>query len=409
MARLSLYPHQQDAVEKLRSGNILCAGVGTGKSLTAIAYFYLKECAGSIGEDGSLALPTRPKDLYIITTAQKRDKHEWDKELSAFLLSTNKKLSILSIGVTVDSWNNIQKYAGVQNAFFIFDEQRLVGSGAWVKSFLKISRANRWILLSATPGDTWMDYIPVFLANGFYKNRTEFLRRHAVYDRYSKYPKVDHYVETANLEILRRKITVTMRFLKSTMAHHVNITTDFDPALYKIVVSDRWNPYENRPIQNISEVCYLMRKVVNGDRSRLEKLRDIMKKHKRLIIFYNFDYELEMLKNCFSDRITIAQWNGHRHETVPNTDSWLYLVQYAAGAEGWNCITTNAIVFFSQNYSYKIMTQAAGRIDRLNTPYTDLYYYNLKSRASIDISISRCLSAKQNFNEKLFLEKKRLA
>ena len=409
MARVELYPHQQEAVKKLRSGSILCGGVGTGKSLTAIAYFYLRECCGSFREDGGLNLPMKPRDLYIITTAQKRDKCEWDGELAAFLLSTNKGASIMSIGVKVDSWNNIVKYTDVHDAFFIFDEQRLVGSGAWVKSFLKIAKTNRWILLTATPGDTWMDYIPVFLANGFYKNRTEFLRRHAVYDRYSKYPRVDHYVETAQLEIYRRKIMVHMLYSKSTIPHYVSITTDFDPALYRLVVSNRWNPYENKPIENISEVCYLMRKVANSNPSRLEKVRDIMKLHPRLIIFYNFDYELEMLKNCFGDHITIAQWNGHRHEPVPNTDRWLYLVQYAAGAEGWNCTTTNAIVFFSQNYSYKIMTQAAGRIDRLNTPYVDLFYYTLRSRASIDISIERCLDRKQNFNERLFIEKKRLA
>jgi hypothetical protein len=50
-----------------------------------------------------------------------------------------------------------------------------------------------------------------------------------------------------------------------------------------------------------------------------------------------------------------------------------------------------------------MMTQAAGRIDRLNTPFTDLYYYVFKSGAPIDQAIDRALRAKRNFNEKLFL------
>lgn len=388
--RVQLYPHQRKAIDALHSGCILCGGVGTGKSITSIGYFYEKECGGAILPDGSLVPPPSFPELIIITTARKRDTHEWDAELTRF-----------GVSAIVDSWNNIGKYVnGHDGAFYIFDEQRVVGSGAWVKFFILITQKHHWILLTATPGDSWMDYIPVFIANGFYKNRTQFLRRHAVYNRYSKYPKVDRYVECGHLERLRRQITVLMKYDKKTVCHYANIPAEYDEELYFRVVRDRVNPYLDKPIKNISEVCYLMRKVVNSDPTRIDRVRALQKETPRLIIFYNYDYELEMLRGLDGP---IAEWNGHKHEPIPDTERWAYLVQYTSGAEGWNCVSTDTVVFFSQSYSHKAMVQAAGRIDRLNTPYTDLYYYTLVSKASIDRAIAKCLKNKEDFNEQMFL------
>lgn len=400
---ISLYPHQKDAVGKLESGSILCGGVGSGKSRTAIAYFYTKECKGTISSDGEVEGMKKPKDLYIITTARKRDTHEWDRECVPFLLSTKRELSQDNVKVTVDSWNNIHKYTDVKDCFFIFDEQRVVGYGAWTKSFLKIAKQNRWILLSATPGDTWMDYIPVFIANGFYRNKTEFIKRHVIYSRYAKFPKVDRYIDQRRLIKFRDQITVDMPFKRKSTRHNRDVIVDYNLVNYGLVANDRWNIYTKQPVQEISELCYTMRRVVNSDPSRLQAVLDIMKHHDKVIIFYNFDYELEDLRKiCVARDIPYGEWNGHKHEAIPETDIWAYLVQYTAGAEGWNCIKTNAIIFYSQNYSYKVMVQAAGRIDRLNTPYSDLYYYHLKSKASIDVAISRALKNKKKFNEKTF-------
>lgn len=390
---VSLFSYQKEAIEKIHSGCILSASVGTGKSITALAYYYIKECKGALGVDGQLSAPKEPKDLYIITTARKRDTLEWNEECNRF-----------DIRSEINSWNNIHKYKEVTNSFFIFDEQRLVGAGAWVKSFLKICKRNRWILLSATPGDTWTDYIPVFVANGFYKNRTEFLSMHAVYNQYCKFPKIDRFVDVGRLESYRRQITVLMECERKTVHHRITLLASYDLKLYKRVSVDRWDPYLNKPIQEIAGACYLMRKVANSDPSRLTIIRELMVKHPRIIIFYNYDFELELLRTLNAS-IEVKEWNGHKHEPVPSTDRWLYLVQYMAGAEAWNCISTDTIVFFSQNYSYKLMTQAAGRIDRLNTPYKDLYYYHICSSASIDVAIANSLKNKKNFNEKAFITK----
>ena len=397
---INLRDYQIKAVNEMKNGCILCGGVGSGKSRTSLAY-YFKECGGGIGDRYSPM--TKPKDLYIITTARKRDTLEWDKELGPFLLSQHPDVNYYDNTVVIDSWNNIQKYSNVYGAFFIFDEQRLVGSGAWVKAFLKIARRNKWILLSATPGDTWSDYIPVFVANGFYKNKTEFIREHVVYSRFTKYPKIDRYLSTGKLIRLRNSILVDMDFERQTVSHHEDVYVTYDISMYKDVGRTRWNPYKDAPIVNASELCYTWRKIVNSDESRQVALLELFEKHPKMIVFYNFDYELDILRGLYYGRDTeIAEWNGHKHQPVPDGKSWVYLVQYTAGAEGWNCIKTDTIVFYSQNYSYKIMQQSAGRIDRLNTPYTDLYYYHLKSRSGIDLAISRALKEKRNFNESKF-------
>ena len=407
---INLAKHQEEVIDKLKSGSVLFGGVGSGKSRTALTYYFKKECKGDIkiNGKGEYAEMKSPKDLYIITTARKRDVLDWEKECAPFILSTDPKLSINGVKVVVDSWNNIHKYVDIKKAFFLFDEQRVVGSGLWVKSFLKITKNNSWILLSATPGDTWMDYVPVFIANRFYKNRTEFLRRHVVYNRFTKYPKIDHYIEVAHLMKLKQLVLVNMEYVKLTTPHNKTIIAKHDESIFKQLVVKRWNIYKNKPIKNISELCYLMRKVANSDSDRLIIIQKLFRRHPKLIIFYNFDYELEMLKGMGKEsKIKIAEWNGHRHEPIPNTAEWIYLVQYTAGAEGWNCIETNCIVFFSQSYSYKAMVQAAGRIDRFNTPFTDLYYYYIRSDSAIDLAIEKALKGKQNFNEQIFASRKK--
>ena len=398
MSGISLFDYQLDAVNRMRNGCILCGGVGSGKSRTSLAYYY-KEQGGVLGTKNYVRMKN-PKDLYIITTARKRDTLEWEGELSYFLLSTNPKVNGYKNRVIVDSWNNIQKYKNVTDSFFIFDEQRVVGSGVWVKSFLKIAKSNDWILLSATPGDTWQDYIPVFIANGFYRNRTEFCNEHIIYSRFSKFPKIDRYINIGRLIRLRDRILVDMDFKRETVAHHEDIIVQYDIPKYKETMRNRWDPYNNEPITNASGLCYILRKIVNSDESRQIALMDILESRPKVIVFYNFDYELDILKGLhYGKDVQIAEWNGHSHQPIPTSKSWVYLVQYTAGCEGWNCIKTDTIVFYSQNYSYKVMAQAAGRIDRLNTPYTDLYYYHLKSKSGIDLAISKALKDKKKFNE----------
>ncbi len=405
---INLRDYQIEAIEKMHNGSILCGSVGSGKSRTALAYYFTKVCLGDpgINRPGIFVKPKEPRDLYIITTAKKRESKEWENECTPFILNTDVKNSICGIKVIVDSWNNIKKYKDVVGAFFIFDEQRVVGRGAWVKAFLNITRKNKWILLSATPGDQWSDYIPVFVANGFFKNRSEFLRDHVVFSRFAKYPKIERYIGEGRLLKFRRMILVTMKDERITKRHYIKVDCLYDKDMYKKVFIDRWDVYDKCPIEETGKLFYTIRKVVNSDPSRLSECIKLLNEHDRVIIFYNFDYELLLLRDlCEGLKIEYAEWNGKVHEELPKTKRWVYIVQYAAGCEGWNCTSTDTIIFYSQSYSYRMTEQAAGRIDRMNTKFVDLYYYMFRSKAPIDLAIARALSKKKNFNESSFLRK----
>ena len=400
---------QRKALSKLSNGNILCGGVGSGKSRTGLAYYYTKVCGGQLdgkkrGLKEGVTPMLWPKDLYIITTAKKRDKGEWADELAPFGLTMDSEKPM----IIVDSWNNIKKYMDIRDAFFLFDEQRVVGYGAWSKAFIRIAKFNGWIFLTATPGDCWMDYLSIFIANGFFKNKRDFENRHVIYSRYTKYPMVDRYVDDWQLAKLRDSILVNIEYEKPTERHMDIRLVGYDRETYRTLMRDRWNIYENKPIENISELCFLLRKTVNADPSRLEMTLCIAREQPRLIIFYGFNYELDILRNApWPEGTVIGEWNGQKHEEIPDSERWVYLVQYRAGAEGWNCTTTNAMLFYSQDYSYKITEQAMGRIDRRNTPFHDLYYYSFKTTAPIDVAIGRALKRKKNFNETMFFRSRK--
>lgn len=399
---ITLYPEQREAVDKLSNGKILRGGVGSGKTITSLSYFYEKICFGKVTP---LEAPKKPTNLLVITTARKRDSLDWQKDAAQLAISHNKpEDSIGGIIFKVDSWNNIGKYEDIKDWFVIFDEQRLVGSGAWVKSFLKISKRNRWILLSATPADTWMDYVPVFLANGYFRNRTEFKREHVVYASWSKFPRVERYLGVDKLERLERELLVEMPYHKHTVRYINYIHVDYDKEMADKVVKERWHIYEDRPLRDAGEMFIVLRKLVGSHPSRLEAIRELIKENPRLVIFYNFNHELEALRTL-SDVTTVAEWNGHKHQPVPEGESWVYLVQYAAGNEAWNCTTTDSMAFYTLPYSYKVFEQAQGRIDRRNTPYTNLNYSVLKSKSSIDAAVLKALKTKKNFSEKTFTKK----
>lgn len=395
---------QLKAVRNIRNGSIVCGSVGSGKSRVGLAYYFIQNKGQldpyePMSDDGYL------QDLYIITTAKKRDSLEWEGELVHFLLSP--KDNLYSNKIVIDSWNNIGKYKDVKNAFFIFDEDRVTGYGAWTKSFLQIAKNNKWIILSATPGDNYSDYAPVFIANGYFKNITEFRREHCVYNMRPGYPKLERYLNTGRLNRLRNNVLVDIDYRNNTELHHLDIYTEYDMLAYKQTMKNRWNYLKNEPVETANELCYELRRICNSDESRIQAVMDIYKDKQRVIIFYNFDYELDILKSVeyvTNDGIKaeVAEWNGHKHQPIPESSHWIYLVQYNA-CEGWNCILTDTMIFYSQNYSYKTMVQAAGRIDRRNTLYSDLYYYHLKSRSNIDLAISKALRNKKKFNEQRFV------
>lgn len=244
----------------------------------------------------------------------------------------------------------------------------------------------------------------VFIANGFYRNKSEFEYYHIVYNPRTTFPQVLQYINVELLIQHRDELLVDMDFKRKTTSHHEEIAVRYDGELITQVIKTRQN-LEGEPIENAAQFCSVLRQITFSDESRVVALLELIEKHPTAIIFYNYDFELDILKSIdYGDDIEIAEWNGHKHEPVPTSSKWVYLVNYAAGAEGWNCITTDTIIFYSQNYSWRIMNQAQGRIDRLNTPYMNLWYYHLVSRSPIDRAITRALKAKGKFNEGRFYE-----
>lgn len=486
-----LHTHQREVIPRIHNGCILGGGVGTGKTITSLTYFVEVICGGDQHREKPMETP---KDLVVITTAKVRGTRNWQDTAADLGLFEDPEFSYSRKRLIVDSWNNLGKYVEMKDAFFIFDEQRVVGSGAWVKNFLKVARNNQWILLSATPADSWMDYVPVFIANGFYRNRTHFIDDHVVYSFHGKYRKIRGFYGVRHLERLRAQILVDMPYDRHTTRHIHEVPVEYDVEKFNRVWKARWNVYDDCPIVDVAEMYRLGRKVVNEDGRRQSKIEELLAKHPRLIVFYNFDYELFALREM-SERINkalvgsimnahvvgtkpnkhsvyigrgsrwgnpfkigedgtreeviekyreyiraddelmiglrelvgrslvcwcapqdchgrilqelvmekfgvkTAELNGHKHEDVPEDERWLYLVQYTAGAEGWNCVETDAIAYHSLTYSHKQYEQSLGRIDRLNTPFTDLHYYVLKSDSKVDKQIWRALSNKKNFHE----------
>ena len=400
-------PEQIQAVRQLQNGSILAGGVGSGKTLTSLAWYLTSVCnAASFKKGGSLVKkkvkgsPT----LYVITTAKKRDSLEWEGEAARLGLSTDPACSFTGSSIVVDSWNNIGKYSDREHAVFFFDEQRASGSGRWVKEFLKITRKNTWLLLSATPGDVWMDYLPVFMAHGFFRTRTEFMEDHVIFDRFAKYPKVKRYIGEAKLQRLRRSILVEMPVERHTTRERETVYCDYDRDLYKWVVKNRMDPWTEEPLRDAGGVCRILRKVVSDNDWRSAQAKRILSSNERVIVFYNYNYELDrILAVAESLGLPTAQWNGHRHDAIPAESRWVYICQYTSAAEGWNCTSTDTVLFWSLNYSWRVTEQCEGRIDRLNTPYSRLRYYFLESHSSIDEAVRRSLSSKKVFNERAFV------
>lgn len=373
---LTLYPWQEKAVNELASGKVLYGEVGSGKTFTALVFY--KKNYGHL-------------PLYVITTAKKRDTGDWEKEAGVVGITE----------LTVDSWNNIKEYVDISNAFFIFDEQRAVGYGTWSLSMIKIAwNSNKWVMLTGTPGDRWIDYMTLFIANGWYKNKTDFINQHVEYDRFAKYPRVKAYHNQAKLQNYRKSILVGMHMVRKTERERIDIVAGYNKEKYMWAKNLKRNPDTGKPFKGAGEYTQFARKLVSTSKGRVEQLERLLAFIERPIVFYNYDYERDILLQSITKLgLTYAEWSGHKHQSVPTGEHWVYIVQYTAGAEGWNCTTTDSMIFYSPNYSYKMMEQAEGRIDRLNTSYTHLKYYFLQSESPIDHSVFNAIKKKKKFNE----------
>lgn len=376
--------YQKRAINQMHNGCILCGGVGAGKSLTSLGYIDKVYPSGTV---------------YIITPARKRNTGEWFDDI--------RKNDMDETRFVVDSWNNLSKYKDVKDAFFLFDEQKVSGKGTWAKSLIRIAKSNQWILLSATPGDTYDDYATVLIANGFVRNRTTWYDEYCVTKSQPFFHIVDHKNKDV-IDMMIRRIFIKMDYQsdKKRIERVIPIQARSAGEEKEILMTHK-APGAQMPFTTFAAAIAYVRMNCYDKSKKTEALRKIIEKHKKIIVFYNFLSEkLEIERAAIDANVTINFYNGQRHDPIPDTDEWVYGVQYNSGAEAWNCITTNAMVFYSPNYSYKTMEQAHGRIDRVNSPYECLYYYMLLNELNIDNKVMNALSSKKDFNEKMLEEER---
>ena len=382
---IKLLKYQEEAIQKLHSGSVLYGATGSGKSLTGLAYYM--RCWSHL-------------DLYIITTSKKRNAGEWEEEIAKLGCPPPK---------AIDSWNRLKNYRMVSDAFFLFDEHKVGGHGKWAQSMITIAKKNKWILLTATPGDVWDDYASIFIANEFVKNKTTWNEDFCIFDRISKYPKIIGYQREDVLKNMRDAVLVPMEYQseKVPIPYVIPYKVDHEEEAYVLARRKSLRHPEMRAFRNTSAMFAYMRMNLPDKESKIQALADVLKKEPKAIIFYNFTPEKYEIENAARQvNIPFFQYNGQIKDNVPDGDTWVYAVQYTAGAEAWNCITCRTVIFYSMNYSYKVMTQAKGRIDRCNSPFDELhYYYFISPDFEIDQEILNALTRKEKFNEEALANK----
>lgn len=127
----------------------------------------------------------------------------------------------------------------------------------------------------------------------------------------------------------------------------------------------------------------------------------------RVVVFYNFDSELDTLKTLVKDR-PIAEVNGHTNteQIYHDNDNCVLFVQYQAGARGLNLQDGNKIIYYSLTLSSDLFEQSKKRIHRIGTKYP-CFYWILQTKDSVEESIYKSLNRQEDYNEELFKAYKR--
>ena len=128
---------------------------------------------------------------------------------------------------------------------------------------------------------------------------SQLIRSHVIFNRFVKYPKVEAYIDTWKLTENRQKILVHMHYEKKTKHVIKLMYASYDESLYKFVSEKRWNVYTDKPIKNISELCYVWRKIVNDDKSREDIIGRIIEEKRKVITRRKLIAENIKVNKCF--------------------------------------------------------------------------------------------------------------
>lgn len=177
---------------------------------------------------------------------------------------------------------------------------------------------------------------------------------------------------------------------------------------YKAFLRDKVITVEGKDLigdTRLTERLYARMLCGQYNRNKLEALKDLVEStNDRLIIFYNFNGELERIKAVCKDR-PLSMVNGSTkdltaYEEEPDS---ITLVQYQAGAKGLNLQKANRIIYFTPTEKCEDWMQSIKRIHRIGQRNRCMYY-KLIARGTIEEGIYRALDRGQDYTDELFRE-----
>ncbi|WP_368076685.1 SNF2-related protein [Clostridium tyrobutyricum] len=179
---------------------------------------------------------------------------------------------------------------------------------------------------------------------------------------------------------------------------------------YKIFKKDRLITINNTELvgdTSLTKMLYLRQLSSQYNKNKVNQLKDILESTEdRIIIFYNFNKELEIIKKlCEKLDKPISIING----AVKDLDNFnqynnsITLVQYQAGAMGHNLQKSNKIIYFSLPLQSELFEQSKKRIHRIGQEKTCFYWY-LITQNSIEEQIYQTLKERRDYTNKLFEE-----
>lgn len=391
-----LYNFQRQLLNSIEENYIIAADTGTGKTMMAI-HHYLKHNTG--------------EPLLILAPPQKIKEGGWQRELDFVASHYNIEIpyDIISYGVLSKRWKEYKDW------FLVMDECHYVKNPTSQRGKAAINltkQSTNFLLLSATPSSNgWGDTIAYMIMFGYYKNKTQFLKEHAVYNRidYGNGPVnvVSDYRDQEKLQKLYQSFSIKLAKEDCLdLPPLVFEKVHFKPSKeYNIIKKDRVLGEEL--FDNISKLQHGLRFYANqADKLKYTEML-LEGTEENVIIFYNYKQENEELKKIAKKlKKKVFEVSGSK-TNLPDKEKWTSLknsvtiVQYQAGAAGIELQYANIVIFHTPTYSYQDYEQALGRAYRNGqTKKVTVYQYITKN--TIETSIYQALAAKKDFTEELF-------
>lgn len=396
-----LYEYQKKVIDKADSSWLFALGTGTGKTILSI-HHYLKHYNG--------------ESLLIIAPAQKVLEGGWDREVQrvANFYNIQIQYDVMSYGVLAKKWNLYKGW------FVIFDECHYVKNPTSQrgKAALNLTRiSTNFSLLSATPSSNgWADTINYMLMFNFYRNKTQFIKEHAIHETkffgQKQIKVIADWKDQDKLKMLYQSISTKLSKddcldLPPLIFEDVYFKVSKE---YEIIRKKRVLETENGPIayDTVMKLQHGLRFYANqkDKLSYTEMLAEST--NENIVIFYYYQQEKDDLVKVLAKNKKIYEVSGKVNH-LPSRDQWdelkntVTLVQYQAGAAGIELQYCNLVIFYTPTFSFQDYDQALGRAYR-NGQTKKVTVYRYITKKSVEEHVYRSLAEKKDFTESLFKE-----